>query len=170
MSVFSSIYIEGIPSEEHEVHSFELLSTVISVPSLQTRHLLSVVGVVDGQVTVQVSWFYHERKKDIHLQSFLPLQSGLVPTLDWHRPGFSPSERTGTGFSAFKHHSTSQLERTPPLMSSSPRSWSRDSPTRKVGSAFFRTHIYCDTSPCLADLALSVVGFCGRSEYCKVAG
>ena len=32
--------------------------------------------------------------------------------------------------------------------------------TRKVGSAFFRTHVYCDASPCLADLAsLSVVGF-----------
>ena len=34
------------------------------------------------------------------------------------------------------------------------------SPTRKVGSAFFRTHVYCDSSPCLADPALlSVVGF-----------
>ena len=34
------------------------------------------------------------------------------------------------------------------------------SPTRKVGSAFFRTHVYCDPSPCLADPAsLSVVGF-----------
>ena len=33
------------------------------------------------------------------------------------------------------------------------------SPTRKVGSAFFRTHVFCDSSPCLADPAsLSVVG------------
>ena len=36
------------------------------------------------------------------------------------------------------------------------------SPTSKVGSAFFRTHVYCDSSPCFADPALlSVVGFCG---------
>ena len=69
----------------------------------------------------------------------------------------------------YKQQSTSQLQRMRPLTSSSPRSWSRDSPTRKVGSAFFRTHAYCDTSPCLADPALlSVVGFCGGSEYCKV--
>ena len=71
----------------------------------------------------------------------------------------------------YKHQSISQLQRTRPLTSSSPRSWSCDSATRKVGSVFFRTHAYCDTSPCLAVPALlSVVGFCGQSEYCKVAG
>ena len=59
------------------------------------------MGVVDGQVTV-LSCLVLSRKKEIHLQSFLPLQSTLVPTSDWHQPGFSRSERTGPGFSAFK--------------------------------------------------------------------
>ena len=39
-------------------------------PSLADPALLSVVGVVDGQVTVQVSWFYHE-KKFIYRASYL---------------------------------------------------------------------------------------------------
>ena len=71
-----------------------------------------------------------------------------------------------------KHQPTGQLKRTRPLMSY-PVSQSRVlptnheaghvfSPTRKVGSAFFRTHVYCDYSPCFANPAwLSVVGFCG---------
>ena len=113
-------------------------------PSIADPALLSVVGVVDG--------------------------SSLVL-----------SERNGPGFSAFKASADQPAQRTRPL-TSSPRSWSRgsptksrslslDSPTRKVGSAFFRTHVYCDSSPCLTDPALlSVVGFCGQSEYCKVAG
>ena len=43
------------------------------------------------------------------------------------------------------------------------------SPTRKVGSAFFRTHVYCDFSPCFADPALlSVVGFCGLKS-CRLS-
>ena len=41
-------------------------------------------------------------KKEIHLQSFLPLQSALVSTSGQHRPWFSPPEHTGPGFSAFK--------------------------------------------------------------------
>ena len=144
---------------------FELASTVISVPPLRTW-LVGSGGC--GWPDHCSRFLVLSRKKEIHLQSFLPLQSALVLTSDWHRPEFSPSERTGTDFSAIKHQSTSQLRRTRPL-TSSPRSWSCDSLTRKVGSAFFRTHVYCGSSPCLADPALlSVVGFCGQSEYCKV--
>ena len=39
------------------------------------------------------------QKKEFHLQKFLPLQR---PTSGRHRPGLSPSERTGPGSSAFK--------------------------------------------------------------------
>ena len=70
-------------------------------PSLADVALLSVVGVVDGQVTV-LSCLVLSQKEEIHLQSLLPLQSSLVPTSDRHRPGFLPSERTGPGFFAFK--------------------------------------------------------------------
>ena len=125
-------------------------------PSLADLALLSVVGVVDGQFT---GFITKGRKNFI----------------------YTSTERTGPGFSIFKASADGPAQRTRPLMSS-PRSWSRgsltksrslsrDSPTSKVGRAFFRTHVYCDSSPCLADPALlSVVGFCGQSEYCKVAG
>ena len=59
-------------------------------PSLTDPALLSVVGVVDGQVSGFIT-------KETHLQHFLPLQSS-----DRHRPGLSLSECTGPGFSAFK--------------------------------------------------------------------
>ena len=62
-----------------------------------------------------------------------------------------------------KHQPAGQLKRTRPL-TSYPVSQSRSflptheaghvfAPTRKVGSAFFRTHVYCDYSPCFADPA-----------------
>ena len=80
-----------------------------------------------------------------------------------------------------KHQPTGQLKRTRPL-TSSPRSWSRDSPnrsqswsraspTRKVGSVIFRTHVYCDSSPCFAHLTLlSVVGFLWKVRTLLLAG
>ena len=83
---------------------------------------------------------------------------------------YTSTERTGPGFSAFKALADRPVQRTRPL-TSYPVSQSRVlptnheaghvfSPTRKVGSAFFRTHIYCDYSPCFVDPAwLSVVGF-----------
>ena len=113
---------------------------------------MSVVRAVDGQDTG------------------LSAQPAEQPTSDRHRPGLSSSEGTGPGFSAFKYQPTGQLKRMQPL-TSYPVSQSRVlpnnheaghvfSPTRKVGSAFFRTHVYCDSSPCLADPAsLPVVGF-----------
>ena len=65
-----------------------------------------------------------------------------------------------------KHHTknaTSDVVSSQPIACPSEQSRSRSrvfSPTRKVGSAFFRTHVYCDSSPSLADPAsLSVVGF-----------
>ena len=107
----------------------------------------------------------------------------------------SSTERTGPGFTAFKasadrpakKNATSDVISNQPIKTGhvfSPtrdeadhvftdqaRSCSRNSPTRKVGSAFFRTHVYCVSSPCSADPAwLSVVGFCGQSQYCKVVG
>ena len=81
-----------------------------------------------------------------------------------------------------KHQPTGQLKRTRPLTSSSPRSWSHDSPnrsrswsraspTREVGSAFFRTHIYCDSSPGFAHPTLvSVVGFLWTVRMLLLAG
>ena len=78
-----------------------------------------------------------------------------------------------------KHQPTGQLKRMRPL-TSYPASQSRVlltnyeaghmfSPTRKVGSAFFRTHVYCDSSPCFADPALLlVVGFCGLKS-CRLS-
>ena len=99
-----------------------------------------------GQVTGFIT-------KEIHLQHFLPLQSS-----DRHRPGLSPSERTGPGFSAFKASADrpAQKNATSDIISSQPIAC----PTRKVGSAFFRTHVYFDSSPCFAHpTLLSVVGF-----------
>ena len=110
-------------------------------PSLADPALLSVVGVVDGQFA---GFITKERMIFIYTST--------------------------AGFSAFKALADWPVQRTRPL-TSYPVSQSRVlptnheaghvfSPTRKVGSAFFRTHVYCDSSPCLADPAsLSVVGF-----------
>ena len=137
-----SIYIEGT------------LSLVTLSPTLVDPALVSVIRAVDGQDTG------------------LSAQPAEQPTSDRHRPGLSSSERTGPGFSAFKHQPTGQLKRTRPLTSypvsqscvlpTNHEAGHVFSPPRKVGSAFFRTHVYCDSSPCFADPALlSVVGFCG---------
>ena len=140
--------------DEIHLHSFLPLQSAL-VPtsdcdislSLSDPALLSVVGVVDGQVF----WFYHERKKKFSYRaSYLfrvhwdRLQSGTDQN-------FSPLECTGTGFSPFKHQSTSQLERTQPLMSSS-----SDQSEKEL------CQVYCDS---LTDPALSVVGFCGLAEF-----
>ena len=115
---------------------------------------MSVIRAVDGQDTG------------------LSAQPAEQPTSDWHRPGLSSSERTGPGFPAFKASADRPAQRTRPL-TSYPVSQSRVlptnheaghvfSPTRKVRSAFFRTHVYCDSCPCFADpTLLSVMGFCG---------
>ena len=114
-------------------------------PSLSDPALLSVVGVVDGQFT---GFITKGRRNFI----------------------YTSTERTGPGFSAFKTSADRPAQRTRPL-TSYPFSQSRVlpnnheaghvfSPTRKVRSAFFRTHVYCDYSSCFADPALlSVVGF-----------
>ena len=116
-------------------------------PSLADPALLSVVGVVDGQFAGFIT-----KERMIFI--------------------YTSTERTGPGFSAFKALVDRPVQRTRPV-TSYPVSQSRVlptnheaghvfSPTRKVGSAFFRTHVYCDYSPCFADPAwLSVVGFCG---------
>ena len=136
-----SIYIEGT-------------SSLISLsPTLVDPALVSVVREVDGQET-GLSVQPAEKKnrlqtgQEFHLQSALAQASLLL-----------------------KHQPTGQHKRTRPL-TSYPVSQSRVlptnheaghvfSPTRKVGSEFFRTHVYCDYSPCFADPAwLSVVGFC----------
>ena len=120
---------------------------------------MSVIRAVDGQDTGLSAQPAEQQlqtgiDQDFHLQSAL-VQASLL----------------------LKHQPTGQLKRTRPL-TSDPASQSRVlptsheaghvfSPTRKVGSAFFRTHVYCDSSPCFADPALlSVVGFVD----CKVAG
>ena len=113
-----SIYIEGTSS------------LITFSPTLVDPKLVSVIRAVDGQDTG------------------LSAQPAEQPTSDRHRPGLSSSERTGPGFSAFKHQPTGQLKRTQPL-TSYPVSQSRVlptnheaghmfSPTRKVGSAFFQ--------------------------------
>ena len=115
---------------------------------------MSVVRAVDGQDTG------------------LSAQPAEQPTSERHRPGLSSSERNGPGFSAFKASADrpAQKNATSDVISSQPIACVPTShevghvfsPTRKVGSAFFRTHVYCDSSPCFADPALlSVVGFCG---------
>ena len=106
----------------------------------------------------------------------------------------SSTERTGPGFTAFKASADrpAKKNRTSDVISNQPiktghvfsptrgeadhvftdqaRSCSRNSPTRKVGSAFFRIHVYCVSSPCSADPAwLSVVGFCGQSNIVKLS-
>ena len=136
-----SIYIEGTSS-----------LTTLS-PSLVDPTLMSVIRAVDGQDTG------------------LSAQPAEQPTSDWHRPGLHLQSALVQASLLLKHQPTGQLKRTRPL-TSYPVSQSRVlsnheaghvfSPTRKVGSAFFRTHVYCDYSPCFADPAwLSVVGFCG---------
>ena len=91
-----------------------------------------------------------------------------------------------------KHQPTGHLKRTQPLTSypvsqsrvlptksrswsrdslNRSRSWSRASPTRKVGSAFFRTRVYFDSSPCFAHpTLLSVVGFLWKVRMLLLAG
>ena len=113
-------------------------------PSLADPALLSVVGVVDGQF------------------------AGFITKEE----GFSSTHLQNALVQAFKALADRPVQRTRPL-TSYPVSQSRVlptnheaghvfSPTRKVGSAFFRTHIYCDYSPCFTNPAwLSVVGFCG---------
>ena len=111
---------------------------------------MSVVREVDGQET-GLSVQPAEKKNRLQTgQDFIFTQASLL----------------------LKHQPIGQLKRTRPL-TSYPVSQSRVlptnheaghvfSPTSKVGSAFFRTHVYCDSSPCFANLALlSVVGFCG---------
>ena len=148
--------------QKHEMNSSDFFrvfiegtSSLITLsPTLVDLALVSVIRAVDGQET-GLSVQPAEKKnrlqtgQDFHQQSPL-VQASLL----------------------LKHQPTGQLKRTRPLMSY-PVSQSRVlqtnheaghvfSPTRKVGSAFFRTHVYCDYSPCFADLAwLSVVGFCG---------
>ena len=136
-----SIYIEGTSS------------LVTLSPTLVDPALVSVIRAVDGQDTG------------------LSAQPAEQPTSDRHRPGLSSSERTGPGFSAFKASADRPAQKNA-TSTSYPVSQSRVfptnheaghvfSPTSKVGSAFFRTHVYCDSSPCFADPALlSVVGFC----------
>ena len=138
-----SIYIEGTSS------------LITLSPSLVDPTLVSVVRAVDGQDTG------------------LSAQPAEQLTSDRHRPGLSSSERTGPDFSAFKASADRPAQKRTQPLTSYPVSQSRVlltnheaghmfSPTRKVGSAFFRTHVYCDYSPCFADPAwLSVVGFCG---------
>ena len=82
--------IFGVFLQVRDEFSFRFLQCGDISPSLTDPALLSVVGVVDGQVTGFIT-------KEIHLQHFLPLQSS-----DRHRPGLSPSDRTGPGFPAFK--------------------------------------------------------------------
>ena len=135
-----SIYIEGTSS------------LVTLSPTLVDLALVSVIRAVDG------------------LDTGLSAQPAEQLTSDRHRPGLSSSERTGPGFSAFKASvdQPAQKNATSDVISSQPIACPSDqignhvfSPTRKVGSVFFRTHVYCDSSSCFADLALlSVVGFC----------
>ena len=136
-----SIYIEGTSS------------LVTLSPTLVDLALMSVIRAVDGQ--------------DIGLSA----QPAEQPTSDRHRPELSSSECTGPGFSAFKASADrpAQKNATRRHIQSANRVSFRPnheaghmfSPTRKVGSVFFRTHV-CDSSPCFVDLALlSVVGFCG---------
>ena len=124
---------------------------------------------MDDQVTVfKLPGFI--TKERIHLQSFLPLLSTLVLTSDRLRPGFSPSV-----FSAFKasadwpaqKNATSDVISTKlvTLFTDRSRSCSRDA------QCVLQNLAYCDSSPCLTDPALLlVVGFCGQSKYCKLAG
>ena len=72
-----SIYIEG-------TSSLITLSPTLVDPALVDPALVLVIRVVDGQDTG------------------LSAQPAEQPTLDRHRPGLSSSERTGSGFSAFK--------------------------------------------------------------------
>ena len=81
-------------------------------PSLADPALLSAVGVVDGQFT---GFITKGRKNFI----------------------YTSTERTGPGFSAFKASADRPAQRTRPLMSS-PRSWSRGSPTKS--EAYHVTH------------------------------
>ena len=116
---------------------------------------MSVIRAVDGQDTG------------------LSAQPAQQPTSDWHRPGLSSSERTGPGFGVFKASADrpAQKNATFDVISFRPNHEAGHmfSPTRKVGSAFFRTHIYCDSSPCFTDPALlSVVGFCGLKS-CRLS-
>ena len=67
-------YIEGISS------------SVTLSPTLVDPARVSVIRAVDGQDTGLCAQLAEEEE----------------PTSDQHRPGLSPSERTGTGFSAFK--------------------------------------------------------------------
>ena len=97
-----SPYIEGI------------LSSVTLSPTLVDPACLSVIRAVDGQDT-GLSAQLAEKEE---------------PTSDRHRPGFSSSERTGPGFSAFKASANRPAQRMQPLTSSSTRSWLCDSPTR----------------------------------------
>ena len=89
----TGIYIEGFSS------------SVTLSPTLVDLARVLVIRAVDDQDT-GLSAQPAEKKE---------------PTSDRHRPGLSPSERTG--------RPTGQLERMQPL-TSSPRSWSCDSPTR----------------------------------------
>ena len=114
---------------------------------------MSVIREVDGQDTG------------------LSAQPAEQPTSDRHRPGLSSSERTGPGFSVFKASAdrpaqmrslTSYPVSQSHVLPTNHEAGHMFSPTRKVGTVLFRTHIYCDSSPCFADPALlSVVGFSG---------
>ena len=88
------------------------------------------------------------------------------------RPGLHLQSALVQASLLLKHQPTGQHKRTRPLTSypvsqscvlpTNHEAGHVFSPTRKVGGAFFRTHLYCDSSPCFADPALlSVVGFCG---------
>ena len=133
-----SIYIEGTSS------------LITLSPSLVDPALVSVVREVDGQET----------------------GLSVQPAEKKNRPGLNLQSALAQASLLSKHQPTGYLKRTRPL-TPYPVSQSRVlptnheaghvfSPTRKVGSAFFRTHVYCDYSPCFADPAwLSVVGFGG---------
>ena len=113
-------------------------------PSLADPALLSVVGVVDGQFA---GFITKERMNFIYRAHW----SRLLCFYSISRPASSKN-------------ATSDVISSQPIACPSDQSRSRSvfSTTRKVGSAFFRTHVYCDYSPCFADPAwLSVVGFCG---------
>ena len=98
------------------------------------------------------------------------MYSRLRRRSDFRPARTSSTERTGPGFSAFKASADrpAQKNATSDVISSQPIACPPTNheaghvflPTRKVGSAFFRTHVYCDYSPCFADPALlSVVEF-----------
>ena len=129
-------------------------SLITLSPTLVDPAFVLVIRAVDGQET-GLSVQPAEKKNRLQTGQDFHQQSALVQA-SLH----------------LKHQPTGQQKRTRPL-TSYPVSQSRVlptnheaghvfSPTSKVGSAFFRTHIYCDYSPSFTDPALlSVVGFCG---------